>query len=86
MASAAEQLASNLNFSTFAKAEDLKKRLWFIVPAVVVIMLLLPLAASAAITDSQVIAILNAGITGLVDGLVDLVKLAYCASGVAVLC
>ena len=27
MASAAEQLASNLNFSTFAKAEDLKKRL-----------------------------------------------------------
>ncbi len=29
MASAAEQLASNLSFSTFAKAEDLKKRLWF---------------------------------------------------------
>ena len=29
MVSAAEQLASNLNFSAFAKAEDLKRRLWF---------------------------------------------------------
>ncbi|MGB3391349.1 MAG: preprotein translocase subunit SecY [Pseudaminobacter sp.] len=29
MASAAEQLASNLNFAAFAKAEDLKKRIWF---------------------------------------------------------
>ncbi len=29
MASAAEQLASNLNFAAFAKAGDLKKRLWF---------------------------------------------------------
>jgi len=29
MASAAEQLAANLNFSAFAKADELKKRLWF---------------------------------------------------------
>ncbi len=29
MASAAEQLASNLNFSAFSKAEELKRRLWF---------------------------------------------------------
>ena len=29
MASAAEQLASNLNFAAFSKAEDLKKRIWF---------------------------------------------------------
>ncbi|MBD8555895.1 preprotein translocase subunit SecY [Rhizobium sp. CFBP 8762] len=36
MASAAEQLASNLNFSTFAKAEDLKKRLWFTIGALLV--------------------------------------------------
>ncbi|CAN7425301.1 preprotein translocase subunit SecY [Pararhizobium sp. LjRoot235] len=36
MASAAEQLASNLNFSTFAKAEDLKKRLWFTLGALLV--------------------------------------------------
>ncbi|WP_176083469.1 preprotein translocase subunit SecY [Martelella sp. HB161492] len=36
MASAAEQLASNLNFSTFAKATDLKKRLWFTLLALIV--------------------------------------------------
>ncbi|TCM57435.1 protein translocase subunit secY/sec61 alpha [Rhizobium sp. PP-F2F-G48] len=36
MASAAEQLASNLNFRTFAKAEDLKKRLWFTLGALLV--------------------------------------------------
>ncbi len=36
MVSAAEQLASNLNFSAFAKAEDLKKRLWFTLGALVV--------------------------------------------------
>ena len=29
MASAAEQLAANLNFSSFSKATDLKKRIWF---------------------------------------------------------
>lgn len=36
MASAAEQLASNLNFSAFAKAEDLKRRLWFTLGALIV--------------------------------------------------
>ena len=36
MASAAEQLASNLNFSTFAKAEELKKRIWFTLGAMLV--------------------------------------------------
>ncbi|MEQ1938941.1 preprotein translocase subunit SecY [Mesorhizobium sp. CN5-321] len=36
MASAAEQLASNLNFAAFAKAEDLKKRIWFTVGALLV--------------------------------------------------
>ena len=36
MASAAEQLASNLNFATFAKAEDLKKRIWFTLGALFV--------------------------------------------------
>ena len=29
MASAAEQLAANLNFGTFAKAEELQQRIWF---------------------------------------------------------
>ena len=36
MASAVEQLASNLNFSVFAKAEDLKKRIWFTLGALLV--------------------------------------------------
>ncbi|PCH45306.1 MAG: preprotein translocase subunit SecY [Hyphomicrobiales bacterium] len=36
MASAAEQLASNLSFSTFSKATDLKKRLWFTLLALIV--------------------------------------------------
>ena len=36
MVSAAEQLASNLNLSAFAKAEDLKKRLWFTLGALIV--------------------------------------------------
>ena len=29
MASAAEQLASNINFGAFSKATELKRRLWF---------------------------------------------------------
>ncbi|HEV7336344.1 MULTISPECIES: preprotein translocase subunit SecY [Bosea] len=36
MASAAEQLASNLNFAAFAKADELKKRIWFTLGALVV--------------------------------------------------
>jgi preprotein translocase subunit SecY len=36
MASAAEQLAANLNFSALAKAEDLKKRIWFTLGALLV--------------------------------------------------
>ena len=36
MASAAEQLAANLNFSAFAKAEELKKRIWFALGALLV--------------------------------------------------
>ncbi len=36
MASAAEQLAANLNFKAFAKADELKKRIWFTLGALVV--------------------------------------------------
>ena len=36
MASAAEQLAANINFGAFAKAEDLKKRIWFTLAALLV--------------------------------------------------
>lgn len=36
MASAAEQLASNLNFSTFSRATELKKRIWFTLGALLI--------------------------------------------------
>ena len=36
MASAAEQLASNMNFGSIAKAEELKKRIWFTLGALIV--------------------------------------------------
>lgn len=36
MASAAEQLAANLNFSAFSKAEELKKRIWFTLGALII--------------------------------------------------
>src|SRR6476659_1138850 len=36
MASAAEQLASNINFGAFAKATELKKRIWFTLGALII--------------------------------------------------
>ncbi len=36
MASAAEQLASNINFGAFSKATELKKRLWFTLGVLIV--------------------------------------------------
>src|SRR5919202_4990242 len=40
MASAAEQMASNLSLANFAKATDLKKRLWFTLGALIIFRLL----------------------------------------------
>ena len=36
MASAAEQLAQNLNFSAFSKATELKQRIWFTLGALLI--------------------------------------------------
>jgi preprotein translocase subunit SecY len=36
MASAAEQLAANINFAAFAKATELQKRIWYTVIALIV--------------------------------------------------
>ena len=36
MVSAAEQLAANLNFSALGKADELKKRIWFTLGALIV--------------------------------------------------
>jgi preprotein translocase subunit SecY len=40
MASKAEQLASNINFSKFGQADDLKKRIWFTIGALILFRLL----------------------------------------------
>src|SRR6186997_1972298 len=40
MASAAEQLASNISMSTFSRATELKKRLWFTLGALILFRLL----------------------------------------------
>src|SRR5215217_87884 len=40
MASAAEQMAANISLASFAKAADLKKRLWFTLGALIVFRLL----------------------------------------------
>ena len=36
MASAAEQLAANINFGAFSKATELKKRIWFTLGALII--------------------------------------------------
>src|SRR3974390_909860 len=36
MASAAEKLAANINWSAFTKADELKKRLWFTLGALII--------------------------------------------------
>ena len=36
MASAAEQLVANLNFGAFSKAEELKRRIWFTLGALLI--------------------------------------------------
>ena len=36
MASAAEQLAANINFASFSKADELKKRIWFTLGALII--------------------------------------------------
>ena len=57
------------------------KRSLVVLAILVPILLLLPLTA-AAVSNSELITILNAGI----DGLIKLVRLAYCAAGVNQLC
>ncbi len=69
MASAAEQLVSNLNFSAFAKAEELKKRIWFTLGALLIYRLgtyipipgINPEALANAFSNNQ------AGILGMLD-------------------
>ncbi|HEX7775336.1 MAG TPA: preprotein translocase subunit SecY [Parvibaculum sp.] len=69
MASAAEQLAANLNFAAFAKADELKKRLWFTLAALIVYRLgtYIPLPGIDPVALAQVFHQNQSGILGVFD-------------------
>jgi len=69
MASAAEQLASSINFGAFAKATDLKNRIWFTLGALVIYRLgtYIPLPGIDSAVLSQVFQQSSGGILGMFD-------------------
>jgi preprotein translocase subunit SecY len=69
MASAAEQLAANLNFAAFAKADELKKRLWFTLAALIVYRLgtYIPLPGIDPTALAKVFHQQQSGILGIFD-------------------
>ena len=71
MASAAEQLAANLNFGALAKSEDLKKRIWFTLGALIVYRLgsYIPIPGIDAVQLAKFAAQNSSGILGWVNNL-----------------
>ena len=71
MASAAEQLAANLNFGALAKSEDLKKRIWFTLGALIVYRLgsYIPIPGVDAMQLAKFAAQNSNGILGWVNNL-----------------
>ena len=71
MASAAEQLAANLNFGALGKSEDLKKRIWFTLGALIVYRLgsYIPIPGIDAIQLAKFAAHNSNGILGWVNNL-----------------
>ena len=71
MASAAEQLAANLNFGALAKSEDLKSRIWFTLGALIVYRLgtYIPIPGIDTIELAKFAAQNTSGILGWVNGL-----------------
>lgn len=71
MASAAEQLAANLNFGALAKSEDLKSRIWFTLAALIVYRLgtYIPIPGIDTIELARFAAQNTSGILGWVNGL-----------------
>src|SRR4051794_819918 len=67
MVSAAEQLAANLNFSSLAKAEELKKRIWFTLGALLVYRLgtYIPLPGIDPTAWEQIFQTQSGGILGM---------------------
>jgi preprotein translocase subunit SecY len=71
MASAAEQLAANINLSAFAKAEDLKKRIWFTLAALIVYRLgtYIPMPGVDPVELARLVEHQATGILGWINGL-----------------
>ncbi|KAB2833180.1 MAG: preprotein translocase subunit SecY, partial [Caedimonadaceae bacterium] len=69
MVSSAEQLAANFNFKAFSKAEDLKKRLWFTLFALLVYRIgtYLPLPGVDSELMHQIASQNSSGILGIFD-------------------
>jgi preprotein translocase subunit SecY len=69
MASAAEQLAASINFSAFAKATELKNRIWFTLGALVIYRLgtYIPLPGIDPQVLQEIFARNSSGILGMVD-------------------
>ncbi|MBX9696647.1 MAG: preprotein translocase subunit SecY, partial [Alphaproteobacteria bacterium] len=69
MVSSAEQLAANFNFKAFSKAEDLKKRLWFTLFALIVYRIgtYLPLPGVDAQLMQQIAHQNSTGVLGIFD-------------------
>jgi len=69
MASAAEQLAANLNFAAFAKATELKKRIWFTLGVLIVYRLgtYVPLPGIDPLALAQVFQQQQSGLLGVFD-------------------
>lgn len=71
MASAAEQLAANINFSALAKADELKKRIWFTLGALIIYRLgtYIPMPGVDTVELARFAAQNSSGILGWVNGL-----------------
>ncbi|UYH51486.1 preprotein translocase subunit SecY [Candidatus Kirkpatrickella diaphorinae] len=69
MASAADQLAANLNLSSFSKATELKKRIWFTLGALIIYRLgsYIPVPGVDATILGQILAGHSRGILGMFD-------------------
>src|SRR5919109_2949189 len=71
MVSAAEQLVSNLNFAAFAKAEELKKRIWFTLGALLIYRLgtYIPIPGINPEALARLVQQNSSGILGWINGL-----------------
>jgi len=69
MASAAEQLASNMNFSAFSKAKELKQRIWFTLGALIIYRLgtYIPLPGIDPVVLQDIFSQQAGGILGMFD-------------------